>query len=159
MSLSVMLAVAATLFVAADSKDEAVKKDLERLQGTWVVVGGEEKGDVFTREEAKREGRSLVVKGNSFNWFKRGREKEKATVRLDPTKRPAVLDFIYPGGQGETGNTNHAIYSLDGDRLTICVSRKFQPNRPEERPKKLTTKKGENGDLSGMVLLILERQK
>jgi len=155
-----MMIGAVTLFLAGDPTKDPVQRDLERLQGTWVMIGGEEKGDVLTPREAKDEEESIVVKGDTFTCFRHGKKRETWTIRLDPKRKPAAVDLIYPDGQAtEDGKTNHAIYSLEGDQFILCVSRKFNPNSPEERPIKLTTKKGENGDLRGMVLGIYQRQK
>lgn len=46
MMLSQLAMVAALIAVAEDPT-----KELDKLQGTWVLVGGEEKGRVLTEEE------------------------------------------------------------------------------------------------------------
>src|SRR5262249_16334623 len=129
--------------------------DPTKLQGTWVLVGGEEKGRVLTEEDARGERQSLVIKGDSITVI-RGERKGTGKFRLDPSKKPAWIDFIDPDNKNQA---NHAIYGLDGDRLTLCVSRKFNPNKPEERPAKFTTRGEDNKDLPGLVMGIYQRQK
>jgi uncharacterized protein (TIGR03067 family) len=153
MSLSVMIAVAAVLFVAQDPTKAPAARELDKLQGTWVMVGAEEKDGALTPQEVKQEDWTLVVKGDTLTWLRRGKVAQRWTVRLDPKKQPATMDLISPDGSG----TNHAVYSLTGDKWILCVSKKFKPNEPKHRPKKLTTKKG--GDQPGMVLCTFERQK
>ena len=153
MSLRLVMAVAAALSQASDPTKDPATRELAKLQGTWVMVGAEEKGNPLTPQEVKEEDWTLVVKGNTLTWLRRGKVAQRWTVRLDPKKQPATMDLIYPDGSG----TNHALYSLTGDKFTLCVSKKFKPNEPKHRPKKLTTRKG--GDQPGMVLCTFERQK
>jgi uncharacterized protein (TIGR03067 family) len=145
------LAMAVTLFGVAEDPT----KELDKLQGTWVLVGGAEKGRVLTEEEAKTERESIIIKGDTITVI-RGRNMGTGKFRLDPSKKPAWMDLIDPDNKGQV---NHAIYRLEGDRLTICVSRKFEPNKPEERPVKFTTKREDNKDLPGLVMGIYMRQK
>ena len=129
--------------------------DPTKLQGTWVLVGGEEKGRVLTEEAARGERESLIIKGDTITVI-RGERKGTGKFRLDPSKKPAWMDLIDPDNKNQV---NHAIYRLDGDRLTICVSKKFKPNKPEERPVKFTTKSEENKNLPGLVMGVYQRQK
>lgn len=99
--------------------------------------------------------KSIIIKGDTITVI-RGRHRGTGKFRLDPSKKPAWVDFIDPESKNQV---NHAIYRLDGDRLTICVSRKFEPNKPEERPVKFTTKREDNKDLPGLVMGIYMRQK
>jgi uncharacterized protein (TIGR03067 family) len=118
------LLAAVSLLVAPDdvTKDSA-KKELEKLQGTWVLVGAEEKGHVLTEAEAKAEDQTLLIKGDKLTLL-RGKHHDTCTIRLDPSKKPAWMDLIFDGDKA-----NHAIYSLEGDKLTICVSYKYGPNK------------------------------
>ncbi len=152
---SQLLMVAATALLAApdDTAKEAVKKELEKLEGTWVLIGGAEKGKELTEEEAKGENESLLIKGDKVTIL-RGKHHGTCTIRLDPSKKPAWMDLIFNEKQA-----NHAIYSLDGDKLTICVSHKFGPNTKEDRPARFTTKAKENKDLPSLVMGIYKRQK
>ena len=45
--------VMALLAAADDPTKDAAKRELEKLQGTWVLVGGESSGRVHNEEEAK----------------------------------------------------------------------------------------------------------
>jgi uncharacterized protein (TIGR03067 family) len=152
MGFGLVMVTTAALVMAAD---DPTKQELEKLQGTWVLVGGEEKGRVLTEKEAREEMESVVIKGDKMTIL-RGEDKRDCIFRLDPSKKPAWLDLIDPDGKDKV---NHAIYALDGDKLTICVSKKYKPNSPEERPIKLTTNREDNKGLSGLVMGIYQRQK
>jgi uncharacterized protein (TIGR03067 family) len=141
-----------------DVTKDAAKRDLDKLQGKWVMVGGEEKGDVITPEAARKEAWTFIFKGDKLTFLDHGREQERWTVRLDPKQKPAAIDLVSAKAI-EDGNTNHAIYLLEEDKMTICVSRKFNPNSPKERPTKFTTKREENSELRGMVMAICKRVK
>jgi uncharacterized protein (TIGR03067 family) len=147
--------LALAVLAADDPTKDAAKRDLEKLQGTWVLVGGEEKGRVLSEKDARSEQESLVFQGDKLTII-RGEHKGSGQIRLDPGKKPAWLDLFDPSDKSKA---NHAIYALDGDRLTICVSRKWGLNKKEERPVKFTTKREDNKGLPGLVLGIYQRQK
>jgi len=143
------------LVVGEDPTKDAAKRDLEKLQGTWVLVGGEAKGMVLSEEDARKEKYSLVIKGDKFS-LKENKRSDTGTIRLNPNKKPAWMDFVFTEDGKEV---NHAIYSLDDDRLTICFSRKCNPNSPDERPARFTSKREDNKNLSGLFMGIFKRQK
>jgi uncharacterized protein (TIGR03067 family) len=78
---------------------------------------------------------------------------------VDPGNKPAWIDLIVPGDEELQGYVNHAIYSLEGNRLIICSSWRFRPNTPQQRPIKFSTKREENQNLHGLVLSLYQRQK
>jgi uncharacterized protein (TIGR03067 family) len=145
------------MFLAApeDPTKDAAKRELEKLQGTWVLVGGEGKGNVLSEKAAREEEWSLVIKGDKFTLI-RGKESGTVMIRLDPSKQPAWMNLI---GIEDRSLVNHAIYTLEEDRLTICWSRGGRPNSPEERPVKFTTKRDDNKNLRGLFMGIYKRQK
>jgi len=150
------LAMAVALLAAAeDPTKDAAKRELEKLQGTWVLVGGEDKGTVLSEEDARKEKWSLVIKGDKFTMIRK-KNSGICTIRLDPSKKPAWMDFVFTEDGKEV---NHAIYALEGDRLTICFSRKSNPNSPEERPAHFTTKRADNNNLRGLFMGIYKRQQ
>src|SRR5262245_65584155 len=75
-------------------------------------------------------------KGTSTS-LRRAARPASRTFKLDPAKKPKAMDVTYDDGPNK-GKTNHAIYALQGDTLTIC--RHQQPAR--ERPKEFTSEAG-----------------
>lgn len=141
----------------SDPTKDSVSKELEKLKGTWMLIGGEEKGRVRTEEAVQRAKQRVVINGNKLILIQ-GDTEGHCTIRLDPSKKPAWMDLLMTDNEGEI-HINHAIYSLEGDRLIICVSRKYGSNSPEQRPIKLTSNPKENKDLLGLVLTIYARKK
>src|SRR5262245_57561461 len=71
--------------IAADADD--AKQELEKLQGTWLLVSGERDGKPFTEEEVKQT--KLIVKGNTFRVPKSDvGTAQEGTFKIDPTKKP-----------------------------------------------------------------------
>src|SRR5262245_26885013 len=113
----VHLAMLVVVFFAppADPTKDAAKRDLEKLQGTWVLVGGESDGVPWTETRAKEHELSIVIKGETFTLTRR-KDNGTVQVRLDSTKGPAWMDLV---GVENKSLVNHAIYKLNGDHLTI----------------------------------------
>jgi RNA polymerase sigma factor (sigma-70 family) len=120
--------------VPADAKGEqAVKNELEKLQGTWILVGGGFKGKEDPEEDIKKvldsgHWQKLVIAEKNFVWGSViDEEAMKGTLVLDPTKRPKTIDLTFTrDGKTVTGK---CIYQLDGDTLKLNYG---EPNRPTE---------------------------
>ncbi len=128
---AVSLAPLAYLLLAQPDAGEAAKKDLQRLQGTWVMAALEVDGkDVGV---AKVEGTTLTIKGEQYG-VKVKDKVHRCTIRLDPKKDPPAIDMIFtePGG-GE--KVHKGIYKIDGDTFRICRGL----GADQERPGQLAT--------------------
>jgi uncharacterized protein (TIGR03067 family) len=136
------------------AKEEAVKKDLKALKGTWKPVSAEFdgkevpeedlEGRVATVEEAGKEGGKETGKATAR---KDGMVVAVGTFEIDPTKKPKTMDYTSTEGE-DKGKTSLAIYEIDGDTLRIC----FGP--PEgKRPTEFSAKPG-----SGRLLRTYKRE-
>jgi uncharacterized protein (TIGR03067 family) len=138
--LTACLLGAASVFVyATASADPAAppggkaRTDQERIQGTWQAVSGEVGGKKVKEELEKL---TLEFTDDRFTMMHEAKM-EQGTFRLDPTAKPKTFDLILPGAGG--GDDVHkAIYKLEGDRLTLCMS-----HPPAERPTEFATQAGE----------------
>ncbi len=85
-ALGLLLAVTATL-TAADAKDEAIKKDRQRYEGTWQVVSLEVDGNKSAEEDAKK---IRVINEADGKWAieVEGKIVARGTSEIDPTKKP-----------------------------------------------------------------------
>jgi uncharacterized protein (TIGR03067 family) len=118
------------------------KGDLELVQGAWVVVSVEADGkpvpEGTTAFELK--GLELVVTGNKVvAKIPPEALKGKApaiSFRIDAKARPKSVDI----GVLELGYEREfkGIYSLEGDKLTVCIGE----GGKSERPTDFTTKEG-----------------
>jgi uncharacterized protein (TIGR03067 family) len=132
--------VAASLLVAADAKDDDIKKELEKLEGEWVVVENEKDGEKATAENIK--GSGLTFKGDKLTMRDKGEEVGIA-FKLDLSKKPKTIELTL--GM----NIVRGIYSLDGDTLKLCV----HLGRPDSKfPTEFT-------GMKGYSLAVLKREK
>jgi uncharacterized protein (TIGR03067 family) len=123
------------------------KGDLELAQGTWVVVSVETEGKPMSKRDREYlEGLELVVTGEKVLVKKEGaKEKFPAmTLKVNPKTRPKSVDITLTY-EGEKPRTVKGIYSLEGDRLKLCIG--------EERPTDFTTKEN-----SKRVLGVFKRK-
>jgi RNA polymerase sigma factor (sigma-70 family) len=127
------------------------RKDLDRLQGTWLVVGAEEGGKEIPAEDLKEAKETFVVKGRKMTYCRDGKVLFTMRISLDPDITPKEIDLAFIDGR-EKGYGNHAIYQLDGDRLKLRMNDKFGGNSDSERPMEFSTAEGKEA-----VLFILKR--
>jgi uncharacterized protein (TIGR03067 family) len=121
-------------------------EDRDRLQGTWSISVAEQEG----RGRPELRGRSLVFTEDRFllgAW--------RAEVRgIIPSARLEGDYTLKPASPGRIDLTSrgwhlHGIYTLEGNRLTLCLNETFVGERPTEfatRPE------------SRQLLLVLERE-
>src|SRR5947209_19670489 len=133
-TLTILLAA----FIATEKPPET-KKELERLQGHWILVGGEVKGDEISEEDAKKEGCEFVIDGDRLTIKEHGRIKWEFKFTIAPSTKPPSIDLTYVQGR-DKGKTNYAIYNVEGTSLKMCFSRKISPNKRSERPKEFKAK-------------------
>jgi uncharacterized protein (TIGR03067 family) len=109
---------------ASTEKKKTIKKDLERLQGEWILnsVNGDE--GVFS-------GSVFVVTDDKFEW-ESGFGRHRGTFTIDPTKNPKAIDIYFDV-------VSLGIYEIEGKTLKIYASR-------EKRPEKFPTPEGKDGE-------------
>ncbi len=84
-ALAIVGVFAATLALAADANDDAVKKELDKFNGTWKAVSVVHDGKEVPKEDLDKV--TLTVKGNEYT-FRHGDVMVEGTHKLDPTKTP-----------------------------------------------------------------------
>jgi uncharacterized protein (TIGR03067 family) len=137
--------ILATGFVPtfAQPVEEAQKK----LQGAWTATKAERDGSAADDVVGHR----LSVTGNRFRiQSKDGRPLYAGTVRLDPSAKPAAIDFEHTEGALK-GKAWKGIYALDGDTLRACDN---AHNLDRGRPAEFEAGRG-----SGYVLITFKREK
>lgn len=116
---------------SGDSQDDAVKKELKAMAGTWRPVSAENNGFKVPEDGLKDTRRALDADGK---WTtRRGEETvvEWKVKRLDPTKTPKAIDIEVASGSYK-GVVYLGIYELEGDTLRICFAMPDRPVRPTE---------------------------
>ncbi|HEY1188425.1 MAG TPA: TIGR03067 domain-containing protein [Gemmata sp.] len=133
--LSLALALSTTR-----AADDGAEKELKRFQGDWQVVAVTEDGATTAADKLK--GKVWTFQENKL--VPQYDKEDTATVKIDPTKRPAALDITDKAGEKVEG-----IYQFTGnDTLTICG------RGDGKRPTGFAA-----GQKSGAVLFVLERVK
>ena len=107
------------LLAAGDTKDDAVKKDRKKYEGSWQVVSLEVDGNKTNEEDALK---ITVINEADGMWRieAEGKVVARGTSEIDPTKKPKTMDSISTGP--DKGKKTLAIYELTGDTLKVCVT-------------------------------------
>jgi uncharacterized protein (TIGR03067 family) len=132
---------------ADDAKDEAIKKDRERIQGVWRVIALVVDGNEAKEEDAKK---ISVVNGADGTWNLRSDSVEvsQGTSTIDPTKEPKTIDFTPTRGEAK-GDQFHGIYEVGENTRKLC----FAP-AGKERPTEFAAPAG-----TQHILVTFERVK
>jgi uncharacterized protein (TIGR03067 family) len=132
------------LVLACAQPTEAAQKN---LQGIWTATKAERDG----KSADDVVGHRLSFTGDRFQiQSKDVKPLYAGTVRVDPSAKPAAIDFEHTQGVLK-GKAWKGIYALDGDTLTICDN---APNLDKGRPASFEAKSG-----SGYVLITFKRAK
>ena len=107
-------------------QDNAAKKDLAALEGTWTLVGMEVDGQELPAE--KLQGTVLTIRGNKYSVVAR-KQQHDVEITLDPGKAPKEIDMKFLDGPNKD-RVGRGIYHLDGNTLKICRGLDPQQERP-----------------------------
>ena len=136
-------ALTAGLFVA-DAKDDAVKKDVDAMQGKWQIVSLERDGkSVEVGKDAVR-----VIKDNTYTVTPRPGTTIEGMFTIDPTAKPKTFDGTATTGDNK-GKTVLGIYKIEDDMLTLCWA---LPGK--DRPTEFKSAEG-----SGVFLAVHKKAK
>jgi uncharacterized protein (TIGR03067 family) len=139
--------VAMLAAIPADAAEsEAAKADAARLQGMWSMVEYVVDGTESVPQKIKSW--ILIVEGDEYNPGIREYSVE-FTYRINPTRTPKTIDLI-PNTNGARGRVLRGIYSIEGDRFTLC----YPSDASAERPAGFAARTG-----SGLVRVSWQRQK
>jgi uncharacterized protein (TIGR03067 family) len=139
-------------------KEDDNEKALKAIQGKWKVVAAEEKGKAGNANDFDVQ--VIAVEGNVLTERRDGKEVARYGISLEPSKSPAHLDLVWLDEKGKlTPRVAHAIYKLEGGRLTICFGHNMTPDKPEDRPREFKTGPPEQRPQKGKVMFSSERVK
>jgi uncharacterized protein (TIGR03067 family) len=137
-------ALAAALLVAADSKEDAAKKDADAIQGKWAVVSLTRNG----KTEAISKDAVRVITADTYAMKLRPLLTIDGTYKIDPTTNPKAIETT-PSSGPYKDKAMLGIYELNGDSLKICYA---LPG--EDRPTEFSGKAG-----SGWILTVHKKLK
>jgi uncharacterized protein (TIGR03067 family) len=139
------------VFLRRDGRWQQVHSQATPIQlafeGTWTATKVERDGKAADDVIGNR----LSFTGNRFQiQSKDGKPLYGGTVRVDPSAKPASIDFEHTEGALK-GKVWKGIYTSDGDTLTTCDN---APDLDKGRPSAFEAKSG-----SGYILITLKRAK
>ncbi len=123
------LAASVAIAVLTLASDDTPRSDLDKYQGTWVLVSEEFAGKTIPAGDL--ENLSYTVRGDKLRYTSRGKDRS-ATIHLDQTKSPRTYDLVRDDGRPLRG-----IYAWDGENIKICSA-----DDRGDRPKEFKTKAG-----------------
>jgi len=144
-NVGLVVLIANSLMAGEPSKQDAFKKDLDAIQGTWKIVALEAGGKQAPAEIVAA--LKLTFKGDTLTFTPGEPGFSNYTYKLDPSTKPASFDMTHADGDHK-GETQKGIYSLEGNHLKICLG------KADSRPKEFST----TAD-SVQALYTLEREK
>jgi uncharacterized protein (TIGR03067 family) len=144
----VMLVAAAGLFLGGDAPQDAVKKEMGKLKSTWKITSFETNGQKPYGEDQLAGVTTTIDADGKFNVEANGATVVAATIKIDPTKTPKTIDFMFTEGELQ-GKTALGIYEVSDDSLKYC---RAVPDKP--RPTEFSAKEG-----SDQTLVTYKREK
>jgi uncharacterized protein (TIGR03067 family) len=143
-AVTMILASARPTPADGPARDDAVKKEMKALQGTWQTVAAEEGGQNIDAPPGLRP--NVKIDGEHYDTLYPGSTSRASkvggtTIAIDPTRDPKTIDFLPaddPEGGKDASRTIRGIYQLEKDTLRIC----FNPERGGARPTDFATKAG-----------------
>lgn len=138
--LAIVVAIG-VLTAADDPQGDAAKKELKKLEGSWVPVSLRLGGKEAPKEAIQN--LTLTFMGNKFTVKAGDKVFGTGTVKIDPTKELKTMDTRYTEGENK-GKTEVGIYKLEGDTLTTC----FAETGNDKRPTSFSSKEGSKQELT-----------
>lgn len=128
-------------------KEDAIKRDRQRIEGTWLVTALEMSGNKAMDEDAKKL-KVVIGADGSWNVTVEGNEGNQGTSAIDPLKSPKTIDFTPTVGD-DKGKLSQGIYEVGENTLKFCVA-----PAGKGRPSDFTSTQSNE-----QILLTLERVK
>lgn len=104
------------------------KDDLTLLAGKWSIERAESDGENWSNPY--RLAKFEITAGDKYTFAMRAVAEETGTISVNPAKSPKEMDWRADNGPARN-RVQSAIYKLDGDNLTICLSM-LENRRPTE---------------------------
>jgi uncharacterized protein (TIGR03067 family) len=140
-----MLALGLLGRALAQTPEERLKREEEKLAGTWRVTAAKANGERVPPDQVPK--MKLTFKDGKFT-VQRGEEKPReGTYKIDPTKNPKTIDIVNRTTGPEKDQKQVGIYELTGNELKICAC-----DASKKRPTNFDTR-----DKDGYSVLVLKR--
>ena len=127
-------------------KEKEKETDLDRMQGTWLVVSLVEEGKAVDAKETAI--LKIVIQKDNFRVLENDKLVVNDRITIDETKMPRAIDFTHLSGD-DKGKTELGIYVFEKGQLKICVNEKAK-----ERPTVFDGK-----EASTYSVIVLKKEK
>jgi RNA polymerase sigma factor (sigma-70 family) len=121
----------------AGARDDVVEKELEKLQGTWVLTAVEWDGKAPAPQDVTSDARrEWSIRGNKFTDGQVGDQFKKSTgfLRIDARQTPRTMD-LSPTEAFQPAETAYSIYDVQGDTLKVAQwGRVIVPGQADKKP-------------------------
>lgn len=126
MTRSLCIALFLPLSYTCLTRGDDTKDDAKSMDGTWLASAAELGDEKFSDEVRKT---IKLVIGDGKYTVTVGKNPDRGTVKVDPSKKPKEMDIIGTEGPNK-GKTILAIYEMTDDTLRICydLSGKARPS-------------------------------
>lgn len=116
------IVMAGLLAAAAVFQDDAVQKDLQKLQGTWVLESRRISNDPDDKETKRAKGLEWKVVIDGDKWIDqiRGKPTAPMKIKIDPSANPRPIELSMTLKSGRT-EIRKGLYDVDGDTLTVAL--------------------------------------
>ena len=153
--------VAATFLIVVSLGSDALAMEADELRGSWKAVSAELEGKPMSMEASPvmtlADGKILGPDGKEALTAVPAPDGKEvpvaASYRTDSTKEPKELDFIYAMEHGTV--TMRAIYKIEKDQLTICMS----PQLAVEDQKVISKRPADFASGPGKFIVLYRRAK
>jgi len=119
-----ILAMSLLFVTAGQAPADDVKKELDKIQGSWAVV-------TMNGQAVPSEAQFfLVFKGDKYEQWTNGVVNERGSMKLDPKTKPLSLDLIITEGD-DAGKTQPGLYEFtDAETLSVGLAIPGNTTRP-----------------------------
>jgi uncharacterized protein (TIGR03067 family) len=153
-ALTALLLTPCVLLAADPKPEDAEGKERAKLVGKWEVASFVIDGQKLPAKITKTMRATFTEKVFQTEFL--GKGESPNPYRLDPSKGPKHMDLNDTVAEKGKDNIIPAIYSLDGDSLTLCFPHQFKDGKraPLKRPAKFDASEG-----TGNLLIVFKRAK
>ena len=125
MKFKLFVAIALVVSCSSAARSDEAKDEAKSMEGTWLSSAAELGGEKFPDEVRKT---IKLVIGDGKYTVTAGKNPDRGTVELDPSKKPKEMDITGTEGPNK-GKTILTIYERIGDTLRVCydLSGKSRP--------------------------------
>jgi uncharacterized protein (TIGR03067 family) len=124
-----LLALSLAFLLTGAAQNDAAKKDLESIQGTWVMEALEVNGMDVAAE--KLNGAVLTIKGDRYELKLKDKVINVFTLKLHPGKSPKELDMTAQEGANKD-KVHRGIYKIENGKFIFARGLEPEQDRPTE---------------------------